>query len=240
VVERFGVGVLAYVVVEGTNLDKIYHRGVGVERYRIEARTPGGHSWSSYGKPSAIHELARLISQITWLDIPSQPRTTINVGTFQGGMSINTIAPEAQMEIDLRSESGQALAELVGHVQQFVREANRAGADFVHVRAERIGQRPAGEIPEDHPLVRLANKCLEEQGITPIFGSGSTDANLPLSLGLPAVCVGLTRGSGSHTVNEMIQTQPATQGLKMLIALAEGIFRDLKPSFHQANATFEP
>lgn len=229
VVERFGSDVLAYVVVEGTTLDKIYHRAVGVERYRIEAKTPGGHSWSSFGKPSAIHELARLVSQISQLDIPSQPRTTWNVGMFRGGMSINTIAPEAQMEIDLRSENTEVLAELVERVQRLVREANRDGADFVNVQAEMIGQRPAGEIPEDHPLVKLACKCLEEQGITPILGIGSTDANLPLSKGLPAVCVGLTRGGGSHTLNEMIQTQPATQGLRMLKSLAEGIFREQKP-----------
>lgn len=228
VVERFGRNVLAYVVIEGATLDKIYHRAVGVERYRIKVKTSGGHSWSSFGKPSAIHELARLVTQITQLDLPSQPRTTLNVGTIQGGMSINTIAPEAQMEVDLRSEKANALADLVERVKCLVREANRNGADFVNAQAEMIGQRPAGEIPLDHPLVRLAARCLEKQGVVPNLGIGSTDANLPLSMGLPAVCVGLTRGSGSHTVNEVIQTKPAILGLKMLKELAEGIFQDLR------------
>jgi tripeptide aminopeptidase len=227
VVERFGRDVLAYVVIEGSTLGKIYHRAVGVERYRIEVKTPGGHSWSSFGKPSAIHELARLVTQITQLDVPSQPRTTLNVGTFRGGMSINTIAPEAEIEVDLRSEDANALADLVERLKCLVREANQNGADFVSVHAEMIGQRPAGEIPPDHLLVQLASRCLETQGIVPNLGIGSTDANLPLSLGLPAVCVGLTRGSGSHTVNEMIQTKPAILGLKMLKALAEGIFQEL-------------
>ena len=229
VVERFGRDVLAYVILEGTTLDRIYHRAVGVERYRIEVKTPGGHSWSSFGKPSAIHELARLVSQITQLDLPSQPRTTLNVGTIGGGMSINTIAPEAKMEVDLRSEDAEALAELVRRVKCLVREANQNGVDFINVQAEMIGQRPAGELPPDHPLVLLASRCLERQGVSPVLGIGSTDANLPLSQGLPAVCVGLTRGSGSHTMNEVIQTKPAILGLKMLKDLAEGIFWDLKP-----------
>jgi acetylornithine deacetylase/succinyl-diaminopimelate desuccinylase-like protein len=153
----------------------------------------------------------------------------LNVGTIQGGFSVNTIASEAHLELDLRSESAATLTDLVERVNCLVRDANRRGEDFVKVQAEIIGQRPAGEITQDHPLVRLAARCLERQGITPILGIGSTDANIPLSLGLPAVCVGLTRGGGAHTLNEYIYTWPVAQGLKALAALAEGVFHDLKP-----------
>jgi di/tripeptidase len=97
----------------------------------------------------------------------------------------------------------------------------------VQVWAERIGQRPAGEIPPDHALVRLAVECLEKQGISPVLGIGSTDANIPLSMGLPAICVGLTQGSGSHTLNECMNIQPLVYGLKMLAELAKGIFQRL-------------
>jgi len=229
VIERFGKDVLAYVVVEGTTLDQIYHRALGVQRYRIKTETAGGHSWSNFGRPSAIHELAFLVAQLTRLELPAQPRTSLNVGTIQGGFSVNTIASEAHLELDLRSESAATLADLVERVNCLVRDANRSGDDFVKVQAEIIGQRPAGEITQDHPLVRLAARCLERQGITPILGIGSTDANIPLSLGLPAVCVGLTRGGGAHTLNEYIYTWPVAQGLKALAALAEGVFHDLKP-----------
>lgn len=227
VVKRFGKDVLAYVIVEGTTLEKIYHRALGVQRYRIQAQTAGGHSWANFGRPSAIHELAFLVTQITQLIGPSGPRTTLNVGTIQGGISVNTIAPEAHLELDLRSEDAETLADLVERIKSLVMNANRGGEDYVRVQAEKIGQRPAGEVPIDHPLVRLAMGCLEQQGITPVLGIGSTDANIPISMGLPAVCVGLTRGSGSHTTHEYMSIPPVVHGLQMLAALAIGIFKKL-------------
>jgi acetylornithine deacetylase/succinyl-diaminopimelate desuccinylase-like protein len=227
VVNRFGDNVLAYIIVEGTTLGKIYHRALGVERYRIQAETAGGHSWSNFGRPSAIHELAFLAGKIARLKLPVKPRTTLNIGTIQGGFSVNTIAAEAHLELDLRSESAKALSELVGRVISLVKGANRSGDDFIRVQAERIGLRPAGELPSDHPLVNLAIKCLEEQGITAVLGIGSTDANIPLSRGLPAICVGLTQGSGAHTLEECMELQPILNGLQLLEALAEGVFLQL-------------
>jgi tripeptide aminopeptidase len=227
VVNRFGSSVLAYVIVEGTTLGKIYHRALGVERYRIQTETAGGHSWSNFGRPSAIHELVFLSAKIARLKLPAKPRTTLNIGTIEGGFSVNTIAAEAHLELDLRSESAKNLSDLVERVISLVKGANRSGDDYVRIHAERIGLRPAGELSPDHPLVQLAIDCLEDQGITPALGIGSTDANVPISRGLPAICVGLTQGSGAHTLEEGLEIQPILNGLQLLGALAEGVFQRL-------------
>jgi acetylornithine deacetylase/succinyl-diaminopimelate desuccinylase-like protein len=227
VVRRFGKDVLAYVIVEGTTLGKIYHRALGVQRFRIQVQTAGGHSWANYGRPSAIHELALLVTRILGIKLPIDPRTTLNVGTIAGGFSVNSIAAEAHMELDLRSESASILKEFTERLNDLVNGANRSGDDFVKVKSDKIGQRPAGEISQDHGLVRLAIQSLERQGITPVLGIGSTDANIPISMGLPAVCVGLTRGGGAHTIEEYMYLQPIRTGLCFLGELAEEIFQQL-------------
>jgi tripeptide aminopeptidase len=224
VVDRFGDRPLAYLVLEGMALGQIYHRALGVQRYRISVRTRGGHSWVDYGAPSAIHELSALVTRLAALPVPQTPRSSLNVGVISGGTSINTIAPEATLELDLRSEGRDALASLIRQVETLTAAVNRAG---VQATLEIIGQRPSGEIPATHPLVTLAQSTLEAQGIQPNLTIGSTDANIPLSRDLPAICVGLSTGYGAHTVNEYVNTEPVGQGLNFLIALIEGIFREL-------------
>jgi di/tripeptidase len=149
------------------------------------------------------------------VDIPisDEPRTTINVGRIGGGTSINAIASEAWLELDMRSESVRLLSNLAWAVDQLVSAANKPG---IKVEAEVIGQRPAGELPAEHPLVQLAEDCLREQGIEPKLMIGSTDANVPLSRGLPAVVLGVTNGAGAHTTEEFIYTQPVERGVKQL------------------------
>jgi tripeptide aminopeptidase len=221
VVSRFGDGPAAYIVVEGMSLGWVYHRGLGVQRYCVAARTPGGHSWIDYGKPSAIHELARLVTQLDSLVLPLQPRTSLNVGVMQGGTSVNTISAEAHIELDLRSEAVETLTNLIGQVESLFAAANRSN---VTITPEIIGQRPAGDISQDHPLVRLAMSCLEVHGLRPRLNIGSTDANIPLSRGLPAVCIGLTNGGGAHTTHEYILTQPVAIGLDQLTQVVKGAF----------------
>jgi tripeptide aminopeptidase len=225
VVDRFGDQPLAYIVVEGMALGQIYHRGLGVQRYRVTARTEGGHSWVDYGAPSAIHELAELITQLTALELPKEPRTSLNVGKISGGTSVNTIAAEASLELDLRSEEPESLTNLVQKVESLVAESGRPN---IEIQAEVIGQRPAGEIPEDHPLVQLVSDALIRQGIQPCFNIGSTDANVPLSRGLPGVCIGLTKGSGAHTMKEYIESSPLKNGMEQLVELATRAFTVLK------------
>jgi tripeptide aminopeptidase len=222
VVDRFGNGVTAYIILEGMSLGQVYHRGLGVRRYRISSRTVGGHSWVDYGRPSAIHELAGVVVKLTDLPLPRQPRTTINIGLMSGGTSVNTIAAQATLELDTRSEGRQELADLAVQVEKIVADSNRAGE--VEVSAEVIGERPVGEISVSHPLVNLAAQCLQAQGIPPRLNIGSTDANVPLSRGYPAVTIGLTRGAGAHTVGEFIEIRPLIKGLQQLYNLIGAVF----------------
>jgi len=206
-------------------LGQVYHRGLGVQRYRITAKGHGGHSWVDYGTPSAIHELASLVTRIAALELPTEPRTTLNVGIISGGTSVNTVAAEASLQLDLRSEGREELARLIGQIETLVADSNRPNMTF---ETEIIGQRPAGELPKNHPLVKLACKVLETQGINPTLNIGSTDANIPLSRGLPSVCIGLTKGSGAHTVKEYIHTEPLEIGLKQLFSLVTQAFTPRK------------
>jgi acetylornithine deacetylase/succinyl-diaminopimelate desuccinylase-like protein len=215
-VDHFGKQARAHIIVEGMGLGHIFHRGLCIERYRLVVETPGGHAWIDYGKPSAIHELAGLINRITRLALPEKPRTTLNVGVIEGGTSINTLAASASCEIDLRSETSQALKLLVEQVHNIPKSGLKPGTRW---RFEKIGARPAGEIPQQHPLVRLAQNILAQLGVTAQLGIGSTDANAPLSRGLPAICIGITTGSGAHTTSEFINTEPVGIGLKQLTAL---------------------
>jgi tripeptide aminopeptidase len=212
-VERFAANVHAYLIIEGLSLSYIQHRALGVQRYRITASTKGGHSWSDYGQPSALHELSTLVTKLTSIPLPNEPRTSMNVGRMGGGTSVNAIAADAWLELDLRSESPQVLTELAQTVEQLVEMANKPEA---RMEAEVIGRRPAGELSARHPLIRLAEDCLREQGIEPKLMIGSTDANVPLSLGLPALVLGVTNGAGAHTTGEFIYTEPVGRGMQQL------------------------
>ena len=221
VVERFNGNVKAYLVLEGLALGHVYHRAVGVKRYRLTAHTTGGHSWSDYGKPSAIHELAKLIVQLTSLELPSHPRTTMNVGKISGGTSVNVIASEASLDLDLRSEGQETLAHLISDVEKLIRHANRQG---ISIEAQVIGQRPAGEMSIDHPLVKLVEDCLQEFGLESVLTTGSTDANIPLSKGYPAIVLGVTTGGSAHTVHEYVNTAPVAQGLEQLVRFVSRVW----------------
>jgi tripeptide aminopeptidase len=222
VADRFGGQVQAYLVLEGMALGQVYHRGLGVRRYRIDVETGGGHSWVDFGAPSAIHALADLVTRLAGIPLPQEPRTSLNVGVISGGTSINTIAAQAYCLLDLRSEERDTLESLASNVETMVGEANQPGK--VTVKATLVGQRPVGALPASHPLVKLAIRCLEAQGIQPHPNIGSTDANLPLSRGLPAVCLGLTTGSGAHTTSEMIETRPLRQGLAQLLDFVKSVY----------------
>ena len=221
VVERFGADVQAYLVLEGLALGHVYHRAVGVKRYRITARTTGGHSWSDYGKPSAVHELAKLVVQLTALDLPLHPRTTMNVGKISGGTSVNVIASEASLDLDLRSEGQESLAELVSAVDKLIRHASRSG---VSLETEVIGHRPAGQMSSDHHLVKLGEEVLREQGLEPVLTTGSTDANIPLSKGYPAIVLGISTGGSAHTVHEYIHIEPVKKGMEQLFSFVERVW----------------
>lgn len=213
VVERFGKEVTGYLILEGMALGYIYHRGIGVKRARITIRTPGGHPWSNPEIPSATHLLGKLITTLSALPLPAHPRTTLNIGRVAGGNGINVIASEAWLELDLRSESEQVLNHLW---QSILTSAEHLRQSQVTIEIQPLGERPAGEIAPDHPLVQLAKECLLHQGIEPTLASASTDANIPLSHGYPALVLGITHGGKAHTPQEFIEIPPIRQGMAQL------------------------
>ena len=214
VVDRFGGKVEGYIVLEGMAFGHVYYRGIGVRRYKISARTSGGHSWSDFGKPSAIHEMSALVSHLAAIQLPVSPRTTLNVGKISGGTSVNTIAALAEIELDLRSEDETSLQELVRQTEKLVSTMKKSGVDW---DMEMIGNRPAGSINTDHALIKTSLSCLEKLGVEASLTIGSTDANIPFSKGYPAVVLGVTTGGGAHTTNEYIDLPPIEKGMAQLV-----------------------
>lgn len=222
VVDRFGDHVLAYLVLEGMALGHIYHRALPIHRYRIQASTTGGHAWIHAGRPSAIHNICKIGKRLAEIELPEKPRWSLNIGQIDGGTSINTIAPKAWIELDLRAEDIATLAVLEERVHK---ATDISDEDNLSIEIERIGDRPAGEIPADHHLVLIAIHALEEVGIhNPQLEIGSTDASIPLSKNIPAVCIGLTLGSGAHSLEEQIEIQPMPIGYQALRRTIEGCF----------------
>lgn len=206
----------AVVAVEGHNLGRITHRAVGSRRYRITVQGPGGHSWGNYGRPNAIHILAKIITDLLALPIPSAPKTSLSVGTIEGGVSVNTIAPSASALIDLRSISQANLERLATQVERTARNVHIAD---VQVTADILGDRPAGDLPADAPIVRTCMETLRALGIAPTLDASSTDANVPIGLGIPAVCIGIADGGHAHRLEEYIRISTIPAGIQQLLLL---------------------
>lgn len=214
----------AVIVLEGMGLGRVVHQALGVRRYRTSAAGPGGHSWSDYGAASAVHGLVATAQELLNVELPDAPRTTFNIGRIGGGASVNSIAQEAWMELDLRSESPETLLWLDRQAAQIVERRARADArdgDGLLLRHERIGRRPAGQIPFRHPLVQAACGILRELDIEERSDAriSSTDANVPLSRNIPAVCIGLTDGGNAHRPSEWIDPSRLPKGMQQLLYL---------------------
>ncbi|MCI0396983.1 MAG: M20/M25/M40 family metallo-hydrolase [Chloroflexi bacterium] len=217
VVGRFP-GAAAFIVVEGGSYGQIYHEATGVRRYRVAVATPGGHSWGDFGRPSAVHVLGRLITAIAGLAVPAEPKTSYNVGVVEGGTTVNTIAASASMQLDLRSADPTALAQLVAAVENMVAQANEPPE--VVVNMTQIGNRPAGEVARDAPLVSWAAAALQQMGCRQVrYMAGSTDANVPISRGQPAVCIGLAEAGNTHRLDEYLDPAQLPAGLGQLLLL---------------------
>lgn len=207
---------------------------VGSERWRIRAVTRGGHSYFDFGSPNAIHRMAGLISGLYAQPIPSDGRgkTTFNAGVITGGTSVNTIAQSAELLYEYRSEDRESLAAMRFSLSRLVAEASRDGAEFT---AELIGERPCSGGVDTEKLAALAERC--ESAVFAVTGkrmkrsSASTDANIPLSMGVPAVTFGLYSGAGEHTRGEWLELSSLAPGLEIgLRLILGGHFRaDLLP-----------
>jgi tripeptide aminopeptidase len=201
---------------EGMAYGHVYHAGIAVRRLHITAKGEGGHSWLNFGRTSAIHGIMELGAQITHLRPSESPRTTFNIGIIEGGQSINTIAAEAGLWLDLRSEESNALARFEREVRKIVETASKPNLSF---NIEVVGDRPAGSIPTSHNLVQMALAALEQTGVKGTLENGSTDANVPLASGCPAVTVGITRGGNAHRSDEYIEVSPVAGGMRQLLLL---------------------
>lgn len=214
-VERYRQQLGAVIAIDG-NLGGLTHAAVGSKRWRIIVRGLGGHSYGAFGTPSAIHGLGRIIAAIADLEVPEQPKTTFNVGVIEGGTSVNTIAPSATAVLDMRSTDVTALGRLAGEVRAIIEQ--RAGPGL-QTAIDVLGERPAGERSQADPLVQLAAEAIRWVEREPKYGASSTDANIPISLDIPAVCIGITRVERAHTLEEFITVPPIADGLAQLTRL---------------------
>lgn len=218
-VDRLEGRIGAALALEGCDQGRILHEAIGVRRYRITATAPGGHSWSDFGSPSAVHGLVCLAARLTELQVSSDPKSTFNIGVIDGGSSINTIAERASLLLDLRAAAPEALDRLVRQLERIVAET-RAEHPGVAFSSETVGDRPAGSIPRAHPLVRLAVAAYQATGTPISFEAGSTDANIPLSRGIPALCVAVGDGDNAHRLDEYIEPSRIPAGMRALLWLA--------------------
>jgi acetylornithine deacetylase/succinyl-diaminopimelate desuccinylase-like protein len=215
---RPGIG--AVIALEGHNLGRVTHVAVGSRRYRIRATGPGGHSWGDFGQPSAIHVMAKFIADLDAIPLPRTPKTTLNVGTIDGGVSVNTIAPSVSCLLDLRSADEHSLQRLTERVTRLAAKHSRP--DGVTLALETIGSgQPAscgGQSGSED-----GHRDFEHLGVDATLDASSTDANVPIAMGIPAVCIGLTTGGNVHRVDEYIDTEPIPVGLAQLGLLSLAI-----------------
>lgn len=219
-----------FISIEPGNPDVTTYLATGSHRYKITYRGPGGHSFGSFGTPSAIHALGRAIALISDVTVPSDPRTTFTVGEIQGGTSVNTIAAKATMMVDMRSNSEEELLRLEQKVLELIHKAvklenERWGVDAITVDVELVGNRPAGSQSPDANIVQASMGATAAMGRGPVLDwPSSTDSNVPIHLGVPAVTLG---GGGScggiHTVDEYFDPQDAHLGVQKIFLTLLGL-----------------
>lgn len=215
-----------FVSVDGTGFG-VTNVGVGSYRYRVTYKGPGGHSYGAFGLANPIHALGRAIARIADFKVPQTPKTTFNVGRIGGGTSVNSIAYEAWMEMDMRSPDMESLkavdANFLKAVDQALAQENERWGDKgkLTVDTQRVGERPAGSTPESSAIVQTAIAVTKALGFTARLGDGSTDANVPMNLRIPAITIGGGGGgSGAHSPNEHFDTANSWQGTQRAVLLA--------------------
>ncbi len=212
-------GIAASIVLEGTSSGPwlVTHRALGSKRYRVDVAATGGHSWGDFGSPSAVHYLLRLAEPITRWTLPARPRASFNVGVIDGGASVNTIAEHAHLLLDLRSEESGTLSALDRRAQRLFQAAADRAPDGVDITWRLVGDRPSGSISAEHPLVRRAIASGAAVGVPEdkiVLSMSSTDANVPLAEGIPAVTLYLTLGGDAHRESEWLSLSRLQTGLR--------------------------
>jgi acetylornithine deacetylase/succinyl-diaminopimelate desuccinylase-like protein len=220
-----------FVSIDGTGLG-VTHIGVGSNRYKVTFKGPGGHSYGAFGMANPIQAMGRAIAKIDAFEVPQQPKTTFNVGRVGGGTSVNAIPYECWMEVDMRSADPAALKTLDAKFHAALREAvdeenrrwNSRGA--ITVSAELVGVRPAGQTPRNSAIVQSALAVSRALEIEESLREGSTDANVPMNLGIPAITIsGGGAGSGAHSLGEAFDSRESWRGTQRAILLAVTLAR---------------
>lgn len=227
-----GVEPHAVLALDGPGDERIVHHALGSRRYRVTFEGPGGHSWADFGRPNAIHAASRAAFWLAALPTEFRGRLAVSIGRIGGGESLTAIPVHAWLEVDVRGTNAALLTRADEQVRSLVRQAvldeNRGHAD-APLRADvaLLGERPAGELDAEHPVVAIATVATRAAGREPLGAIASTDANIPLARGIPAITIGAGgRGGGAHTPDEWFENAAGARGiaraLTILVALASG------------------
>ena len=217
----------ACIALDGAGDERIVTQALGARRFRVVFHGEGGHSWASFGMPNPVHAAGATAARLAALPLPRTPRTTLSVCRIGGGISINAIPAEAWLEVDLRSSSAAVLARCAADIHQAVRVAAHEenarrgpGTTPLSFAINVIGDRPCGRIDDAHPLVRAAMDATSIIGRTPELATASTDANVPVSLGIPAIAIGAGgRGGSIHTSAEWYDNADGAMGIGRALAV---------------------
>lgn len=215
-------------VIDGNESNGITRGGVGSKRYRVTFKGPGGHSYGAFGIVNPAYAMGNAITKLSHVEVPQAPKTTYSVGVVRGGTSVNSIPFEVSMDVDIRSESCAELKKVDG---EFLKIVNEAVAEENRTRSTKegsitadpkvIGERPCGETAMTAPIVRTAAAAIAAFGLTPAYFVSSTDANIPMSLGIPAITIGRGGPGGrTHSLDEWTDVEPAANIINVQRALA--------------------
>jgi tripeptide aminopeptidase len=207
-----------FIAVDGGGLHRITNQALGSRRFRIHMTGPGGHSWADFGRPNPVQAMAAAIHTFCAASSSRRSGSSFNFGVIRGGISVNAIPRDTVLEVDLRSVSAGPLNDLDAQLRRAVSEATRASG--VECRVEIMGERPSGTTPETLPVVQAALEVTRRFGVTPQSDVASTDANIPISMGIPAIALGGGGSAGNvHTPEEWFDPTRRDLGIQRLLAL---------------------
>jgi di/tripeptidase len=218
----------AFFSMDGLEAARVTYGAVGSRRYRVAFHGPGGHSFGAFGIVNPMAAMGRAVDQLYEIKVPTQPKTTYSASVVSGGVSVNSIPADVTLEVDMRSESKEELAKLDARFLAILKEAEaheNAARDTrfgkVTVTPKLIGERPTGATSQDAPIVRTTAAAVRALGYTPDLGASSTDSNIPISLGVPAVTIG-SGGTGgrAHALDEWIDVAKPESVHGMAVGLA--------------------
>jgi tripeptide aminopeptidase len=236
-----------FISIDGLGITRIVNQATGSHRYEMIFKGPGGHSFQEFGLPSAIHAMGRAIAKISELQTPKEPKTTFTVGTVVGGTSVNAIAAEARMAVDMRSDSTEELLKLEARLLDLVRQAvveenARWNSDKIAVELKLIGDRPAGIVALDSPIVQATQRAVATITRAPrvTFAGSSTDSNWAMSRGIPAVTIGGGGEGGNwHSRNEwykLVDAYFGPQNALLTILMLTGLDGVTRPALQNRRA----